>query len=513
MRFSTLVRLSLAGNRTDRLRTVLTAASAALAALALLAAATVATIRGGAWVDAPDGSGARILSPGSAQYASPLLYEAGLRPGVLFALVALAFPVLALAGQCIRLGAPARDRRLAALRLGGATPRQTVLIAGAETAVASVLGSVIGLGIFAVLRATLDRRSADGRLWLPVDVVPDPLLVAGVLLIVPLFAGAIGVLLMRRVVITPLGVVRRLRENGPWPWPGVLIAAGLVAFIGPELLPDDWQLPEWAPLVFMGSGVLLVTLGVVLGVGWISYTAGRLLRRYGRGPATLLAGGRLMADPWNGSRTLGALLAAVVFGAGTIGFREYLITEFRATEEYNRMIDPTATGGVGFGSDQEFYLGAIRLVMVAVSVALAVAAAGVLVALVEGIVARRRAYAALTATGVPRRALASVLLWHTFVPLVPALVLALAAGTALIRMTGAEVSYGGSTEQCIDPAADWATCAKETIVGPSLVVPVPIAFAELALLGAGALAVMLLVVGVGAAVLRSSTDLEELRMG
>ncbi|BAL85395.1 putative permease [Actinoplanes missouriensis 431] len=514
MRLSTLVRLSLAGNRTDRLRTALTAASAALAAVALLAAAAVASIRGGDLIDDPESL--RTRTPGSEHYASALLAEGGLRPGVIFTILMLALPVLALAGQCIRLGAPARDRRLAALRLSGATPRQTVLIAGAETAAASLLGSVIGLGVFAVLRATLDPRSADGRLWLPVDVVPDPLLVVGALLLVPLLAGAIGVLLMRRVVITPLGVVRRLREKGPWPWPGVLIGVGLVAFIGPEVLPDDRAagLPEQAPLYFMAVGVLLATLGVILGVGWISYTAGRLLRRYGKGAGTLLAGARLMADPWNGSRTLGALLAAIVVGAGTLSFRTMLVTDFEASARYEEIIEGTDYSGYGSVSDLGFYLGAIRLLMVAVSIAVAVAAAGVLIAFVEGIVARRRTYAALTATGVPRRTLTSVLLWHTFVPLIPALLVALATGAALFRMTGTEITLGAPYQQCVDPnPVSWETCAKETVVPPTLVVPVPIPFADLALLGGGALAAMLLVVGVCAVVLRTSADLEELRVG
>ncbi|BBH65622.1 hypothetical protein ACTI_23070 [Actinoplanes sp. OR16] len=515
MRFSTLVRLSLAGNRTDRLRTVLTAVSAALAAVFLLAAATVASIRGGEMVI--DGTGMGTRSPGTQQYASALLMEAGLRPGVIFALVMLALPVLALAGQCIRLGAPARDRRLVALRLGGATPGQAVLIAGAETAVASLFGSLIGLGVFAALRSVLDNRTADGRLWLPVDVVPDPLLVAGALLLVPLLAGAVGVLLMRRMVITPLGVVRRVREDGPGPWPGFLIAAGLVAFVSPgllaDLLPVHGEFPSWVAPVLMGGGVLLVTVGVVIGVGWISYTSGRLLRRYGRGAATLLAGGRLMADPWNGSRTLGALLGAIVFGAGTLGFRAMFATEFAASARYEEMIAGTGYPTSGY-SDPEFYLGAIRLVMIAVSIAMLVAAGGVLVALVEGIVARRRAYAALTATGVPRRTLSAVLLWHTFVPLVPAVLLALGTGASLFRLGATEVRLGEPFEQCIDPAAvDWETCARETIVPPSLVVPIPIPFAQLALLGGGALVAMLLVVGVGVAVLRTSTDLEELRVG
>jgi hypothetical protein len=512
VKFSTLVRLSLAGNRTDRLRTVLTAGSAALAAVFLLAAATVASISGGEPVDWSDGL--RTRSAGADQYASALLAESGLRPGVILALVALAFPALALAGQCIRLGAPARDRRLAALRLGGATPGQAVLIAGAETAVAALFGSVVGLGAFAVLRSVLDYRTQDGRLLLPVDLWPNPVLLVVALLLVPLLAGAIGVLLMRRVVITPLGVVRQVREKGPGPWPGVLIALGLAGFIGPELLPKKaaQALPESAPLLFMGAGALLTMVGVVLGVGWISYTAGRLLRRFGRGPATLMAGARLMADPWNGSRTLGALLGALVFGAGTLGFREQLATDFRARAEYNRLTDPTGLNNM-IAEDNSFYFDSIRLVMITVSVAMVVAAAGVLVAFVEGIVARRRAYAALTATGVPRRTLSAVLLWHTFVPLVPAVLLALGAGASLWRMTGTEIENGGSYEMCVDPTADLATCVKETIVEPSVVLPIPIPFADLALLGGGALLAMLLVVGVGAAVLRSSADLEELRTG
>ncbi|MBG0565338.1 FtsX-like permease family protein [Actinoplanes aureus] len=510
MRLSTLVRLSLAGNRTDRLRTVLTAGSAALAALALLAAVTVASIQGGDWVDQP--GGVRVMGPG-ADYSNALLAEAGLRPGVVFTLAMLALPVLALAGQCIRLGAPARDRRLAALRLGGATPGQAVLIAGAETAAAAALGSVLGLGLFFGLRELLDFRNGEGKLVLPVDVLPHPLLIAGALVLVPVLAGGIGVLLMRRVVITPLGVVRRVREDGPGPWPGVLIGIGLPLSIAPKFLPSDTQLPSWAPLAFIGAGTLCVMAGVVLGTGWISYTSGRLLRRYGRGAATLLAGGRLMADPWNGSRTLAALLGAVVVGAGIIGYEAMLRTEFRASEQYNAMIDPYATGEVGFGSGSEFYFGALRLIMIAVTVSIAVAAAGVLVAFVEGIVARRRAYAALTATGVPRRTLGNVLLWHTFVPLVPALLLALASGAALVRMMGSEVRHGGEYEQCIDPNATFPTCAKETFVEPLLVVPIPIPLQQLVLLGAGALVAMLLVVGVGVMVLRSSTDLEELRIG
>ncbi|GIF09548.1 FtsX-like permease family protein [Actinoplanes siamensis] len=518
MRAGTLVRLSLAGNRTDRLRTVLTAGSAALAAVALLAAATVAAIHGGNWIPdpaQPDGGG-QIMAPGSEQYTSPLLVEAGLRPGVIFALLMLALPVLALAGQCIRLGAPARDRRLAAIRLAGATPGQAVLIAGAETAAAGLLGSMAGFGVYLGLRVALHRRGADGRLVLPTDVLPNPLIVIVVLLTVPVLSGLIGVLLMRRVVITPLGVVRRIRDRGPRPWPGVLIVLGLVLFAPRtlHLAPADWRMPEWAPLAMMGAGVLFVMIGVVAGTGWISYTAGRLLRRYGRGPVTLLAGARLMADPWNGSRTLGALLAAVVFGAGTLGFRADLSAEFDARARFDELADPQG-GRYGTG-DTGFYYGAIRLVMMAVTIGLVVAAGGMLVTFAEGIVARRRAFAAMTAGGVSRGKLGATLLLTTFAPLVPALLLALGSGASLMRTirTGVTVGGGDPYQVCVDPKAqDFSVCARRTIVDPLVHWPIPVPVGQLALLGGGALLAMLLVAGAGMLVLRSSTDVAELRAG
>jgi hypothetical protein len=512
MRPSTLLLLSLAGTRTDRLRTVLTAASSALAAVALLAAATVASIRGGDWVDQPDGSA--IRAPGSEQYASPLLAEAGLRPGVITALVLLALPVLALAGQCIRLGAPARDRRLAAIRLAGATPRQAVLVGGAETAVASALGSLLGFGVFLLLRVLLERRTADGRLALPTDILPAPGLIALCLLLVPLLAAAVGTLLLRRVIITPIGVVRRARDRKPLPWPGVLILAGLALFAVPGQM--DRALNDTVLLLCLAGGVSLTMIGVVLGTGWISYTTGRLLVRTGRRPAMLLAGRRLMEDPWNGSRTLAALLAAVVAGAIAIGYRQYMITEFAG---YDRIDALTAAGddsGPGVAEEPGFYLGAIRLILLAVLIGLIAAAAGVLVALAEGIVARRRAYAALTAVGVPRKVLSESVVWHTFAPLVPAVAIALASGVGIARLVGTEVRMQDGSSVCrgteTQCAADPMTFT-EFVVQHEVVLAVPVPWAGLLLLGATALVAMLVAVGAGLLVLRSSTDLEELRAG
>ncbi|SDT72884.1 FtsX-like permease family protein [Actinoplanes derwentensis] len=501
MRAGILVRLSLAGGRTDTLRTLLTGASAALATATLLAAATVASIRGGEWVI--DGDGNSTMAPGVEQYTSPLLQEAGLRPGVVLALLLLTLPVLALAGQCGRLGAPARDRRLAAIRLAGATPGQAVLIAVAETVVSSLLGSLAGLGVYLGIRRLLHDPGPDGTLPLPTDVLPSPVLMAMTVAVVPVLAGAIGVLLMRGVVMTPFGVVRHERKRGPRPWPGaaVLVGIGLVNLA--LWIEDRFDVPDTAVGVSLLSGVVLVMAGVVLGTGWISHTAGRLLHRFGRGPTTLLAGRRMTADPWNGSRTMSALLGAAVIGGIAAGYHAYFQTQARAENRLNTMMgypQPPA-------EMSEFYVGAVRLVLLAVGVGVAVSAAGMLVALAESIMARRRTFAALTAAGTPGRTLAGSLLWQTVTPLIPAFVLAVGSGLLLTRSVYSEVSVGGgAVETCAGPG----DCVRT--VDPVVIIGVPVPWEQLALLSGGGLLAVLLVAGVGALVLRGSVAAEEIRV-
>jgi hypothetical protein len=504
---ATLARLAVTGGRTDALRMAFTGFSSALAAVVLLAAATVIAVPE---LGAPeDGSEAW-----NTQYTSPLIAEPGLRPGVVATLLLLAVPVLFLAGQSIRFGSPARDRRLAAMRLTGATGGQAVAVAAAETAGAALLGTIVGTGGFLLLRALLDDPGPDGSRALPTDVLPAAAAFAGVLLLVPLCAALIGAFLLRRVIITPLGVVRRTRSKPPRLWPGVLIIAGVFAplvirRLGEYLAHLGAGIGEDLVLVVAFAVVLLACVGVVVGTGWIDYTAGRLLRRFGRRPATLLAGRQLMADPWNGSRTLSALLAVVVVGAGVLGYRIFMVTNFAATAAANRLSDD---GVEGFGADEDFYLNSVDLVRIAVLAGAVVAAAGIMVALAESIVARRRTYAALVAAGVPRRVLGEAIAWRTLTPLVPALLVALTVGLSLIRSVATEVSSGGSRTcagtdaQCADPASPYWQ------LSPTVTMKVPVPVADLLALGGGAFAIMLVVVGVGLIFLRRSTDLDELRV-
>ncbi|MEZ5259473.1 MAG: FtsX-like permease family protein [Ilumatobacteraceae bacterium] len=230
---ATLLRLAVTGGRSDRLRIGLTAAGSAGATVGLLTAAAVA------FIEADDGP-----------YRLSVLDQPGLRPGVVTCLVLLTIPLLVLVGQCSRVGAPARDRRLAMLRMAGATPSEVRRIGGLETGVAGLLGSGLGLAGFVALRAVFDSTSpttvtrtteiigANGSITiaaeevaamarlLPTDVAIPVWAVLLVLAALPLLTAATAVIALRKVALTPFGVVRSAPSRPPTVVPAVAAAVG-----------------------------------------------------------------------------------------------------------------------------------------------------------------------------------------------------------------------------------------------------------------------------------------------
>jgi hypothetical protein len=409
-----------------------------------------------------------------------------------------------LAAQATRIGAPARERRLAALRLAGATPRQTINVAAGETGVAALAGAILGAGVFQLLRGWLHRPSPEGLLSLPTDVVLSPLVFVGVAVGIPLFAAAIAAFTLRSVAVGPLGVVRRTRTAKPGLWPALLIVIGVAAFALEEASVERLHWGSAAEFALVAAGALGSTLGVVMSVGWACHAIGRLMERSGR-PSVLIAGRRLATDPWSGSRAMGAMLAAVVFGGGAIAFRAFFETQRRLEEEAGRAQYAAMGQPYPGWSGDPFFLQTMSLVDAAVYVAAGLAALALIVAFTERIASRRHAYAALVATGVPRATIARASLWQSLAPSVPAIALALCAGTAAMRAFAGDVQRGSSSLGWSDASGPH----EVTIPGATATPPIP--WEHLALFGAGAVGLVLLTALLSVAVLRSSTNIAELR--
>ncbi len=428
MRPSTLAKLAWAGRRVDWLRITFTAAGAGLSTIAMLAAATLYWLPPTeSLVKLPNGWGLAVER--HHRYTSELLNDGDTWPWLAVVLVLLAIPALVFAAQSSRLGAPQRDRRLMAIRLAGAAPGQLRLIAVAETAAACLLGALAGLGAFFALRKLAHRPvlfdpyfgySPDPagylemRLPLPTDSLPPAWIFPAVVAAVPALAAALTLIALRRLTITPLAVTRLTRVRGLRWWPLAVIAAGF-GLLGlhqvasrSDFGDQDLTLPLTA-----WSAVILLSVGVALCAAPLGQLAARVALWGLRTVSPQLAARWIVADPWSGSRSLAVMLIAVFGAAASI-----------EGISYGRSI---GIGGALLES------GLHRFGLVILSMTLLVAVAGLLFAIVEGLLTRRRALVSLVAAGVPVGVLARAVLWQALLPSVPAVVLAIVVGhTAMV---------------------------------------------------------------------------------
>lgn len=404
-------RLAAGSGRGELVRVVLVALGAALGTVLLLSAALVTAIHGG--FDREFGG-----EHGTA-YRTDLIDQPGLRPGVVTALVLMLVPVLVFLGMCARISAAQRDRRLAAVRLAGATPGQVRLLAAAETALPAAVGTLVGLLTVLVSKSLLERRylQTEAEIGLtralPTNVPLPPVRTILVLLLVPALCAASAVLALRRVEATPLGVSRRTQ---PAPRAGAfaVLLVGVVLVAGAPLTGDAALLP-------LALGAVLTMLGLTAAGSWLTAKAGALAARRARRPALLLAGRRLQADPRAQGRALSGLVLAVLVASSAAVLRAETLRS---------------------QADDGFYRSAYDLVDLALLVALVVAAAGLLVASCEAVLERRRTLASLAAAGVPLGTLRRAVLLQSLLPAVPAVILAAVTGaTGALALTA---TFGGA---------------------------------------------------------------------
>jgi hypothetical protein len=131
-----------------------------------------------------------------------------LKLAVVMVALGLLVPILVFIATSTRLSAAYRERRLAAIRLVGATPAEVRLIAAVESGSAAALGSLLGVVLFFLLRPAVGAISLAGLRWFPSDVAPPVMDVVAVLILTPVLSVAVAMVSLRRLVVSPLGVVR-----------------------------------------------------------------------------------------------------------------------------------------------------------------------------------------------------------------------------------------------------------------------------------------------------------------
>jgi hypothetical protein len=399
------------------------------------------------------GLAAAVLASVHGQYrfsfGNGLLDHPGERSGGIVTLLLLLVPVLGLLGQCARIGAVHRDRRMAVLRLAGAEPGRVRRIAALETGLACLLGSALATaGAAAVLTAVWEQPTAAA--WAGIALVA---------VCVPVLGTAAVVLALRRVVASPLGWVRRSHPRSGR-GPGLLFVGGLlvvgVAALGAVAgtsVDSNYAGPGTGPLIVCAV-VLAVGAGAVWLTGALSRLTGRLLAARTGSPAVLIAAERLRDDPWAAARTHAAVLLVTVVGTGFVGVRQALLAHLE-----------TMDGSYGFAQDAAFYTTGLNLTAAAIALALAIILTALAVGTAESVATRRRGLAAQVAAGVPRRVLARALLLETALPLAPAVLVAGTGGLAIGIWYGHLAGDGGWPMPYTAlpvPAGVYATCLLAT---------------------------------------------------
>lgn len=246
--------------------------------------------------------------------------------------IGLLIPIIAFVVTGSRLSASARESRLAAIRLVGGTPAQVRLIAAGESVIASALGCLLGIGLFLGVRPLLAALAPPGDRWFPSDIAPPSAVIAGVLVGVIALAVGATLLSLRRVVVTPLGVVRGARRPVRATWRWVMLGTGLgglfiVMLSGRAIIANDRIA---LPIVVISYG--LTGLGAAASAPLAGSAIATALARIWRGNGVMLGARRLRADPRTAGRTVAGVVIVVI--AATVTSLYVGVYEAQAGDSY-----------------------------------------------------------------------------------------------------------------------------------------------------------------------------------
>ncbi|ASR38756.1 permease [Prauserella marina] len=224
--------------------------------------------------------------------------------------VVLLVPSLVLVSSAARLTAARRERRLAALRLAGATPKQVVSMVAAETAIASVTGAIIGFAVSPGLHALARYVPWDGGTWQASDFTVPLGVSIPIVLAIPLLVLFAAVLGLRRVVRTPLGATSQHTKK-PLHW-WRLLPLPLAGLFFMFAISTAEEAESVVPV--LGALALVIASAALVGP-WVTSAIGGIFVRIWRKPSMLLAGRKLRDDPQGAYRASAGVVLAVFTGS------------------------------------------------------------------------------------------------------------------------------------------------------------------------------------------------------
>jgi hypothetical protein len=231
--------------------------------------------------------------------------------------LALLFPVLIFIGTATRLAAARREQRFAAMRLVGATPRQVSAIAAVEAGVAAIAGVAVGFALFVLVGPLVTRIDFTGLPFAPGDLSLNSTDALAVAVGVPVAAAIAARMALRRVLVSPLGVTRRVRRSAPsvYRLTPLLVGIGELVYFVAIGQPKGTSAQTEAYF----SGCFLMLAGLVLAGPWLTMVSSRIMAGRAQRPAVLLAGRRLADNPRAAFRAISGLIIALFATSVSVG--------------------------------------------------------------------------------------------------------------------------------------------------------------------------------------------------
>ncbi|MDO4792187.1 MAG: ABC transporter permease [Buchananella hordeovulneris] len=230
--------------------------------------------------------------------------------------VAVLVPALLLIGIVTELGAVQRQQRFSTLRLIGATPGQVASVSALETVVTSLVGSLLGIGLYLAAVPLAAQIRIEGSRFYPADLLLDPLSIAAVVICVVAASTGWSWIKARRLGRNPLARARAKTECRPRVWSLISLVLGVAAFAAPaasKMLSPDGE----STLVdkFVAELLLVGFLGTAFGLLWAGpwLTAGvsRLVGRWAGSPALVVGANRVANHPRAAFRSVAGMVIAV----------------------------------------------------------------------------------------------------------------------------------------------------------------------------------------------------------
>ena len=248
--------------------------------------------------------------------ADPFDYVAEGTSVLSFVAGALLLPAIwTLSQSAVKLAITRRDARLAVLRLSGATRGTVVGLTLIDTVVQTVLGILLGIGLYLVLVPAITLIPFGGAPFAAGELLLTPSLIALAAAAVLSIASASALSSLAAVSLSPLGVAQRATGSRPH-----LIRIGLFVLVtavwlvvmlagdvSPTALFGDDGLAIFMLVMMAMMGVAIAVVGplVLWVIAWITASLARKAE-------TLIAARSIMGDPRAAFNAVGPLALGVM---------------------------------------------------------------------------------------------------------------------------------------------------------------------------------------------------------